>query len=243
MPQNAFSIPSINQNDVLTNRSYTGDPLQAAGNLTYVEFVALVKAMWENAYPQIQLDAEAGGTYARYPLITYGLELKRTHTSEPKPRTRHVPKDADQIIFGQRFQNIVAFNVYTRAKTADIPDDESPGYAGAEAADRIMEVFEDFMLEHTPVFKRLGASEFVYSRRVSDSKVTRDGIDVCKRTVTYMLTTEKLIATSISRIERMLIDIRTYMATEMENTVPATPNYQDTSVRVVDLHQTATPNY
>jgi len=154
-----------------------------------------------------------------------------------------MPKDIDQIIYGQRFQNIVAFNVYTRASRADIKGDENPGYVGAEAADRIMEVFEDFMLEHTPIFKRLGASEFVYSRRVSDSKLVRDGIDVCKRTVTYMLTTEKLILTSISKIEKILIDLRTYMATEMQNVIPSTPNYANSDVNIIDLNQTATPNY
>ena len=176
-------------------------------------------------------------------MITYTLELKRTHTSEPKPRTRHMPKDADEIIYGQRFQNVVGFNVYTRANKADIPDDENPGYSGADAADRIIEVFEDFMMEHTPVFKRLGASEFVYSRRMADSKSSRNSIDVCKRTVTYMLTTEKLWATTISRIEKIILDIRSYMATEMSNTLKSTPDYTGTEVNLIDLYQSSTPSY
>ena len=58
-----------------------------------------------------------------------------------------------------------------------------------------------------------------------------------------MLTTEKLILTSISRIEKILIDLRTYMATEFENTLPSTPNYTNIDVNIVDLNQTATPNY
>jgi len=243
MAQNAFGIPGINENNVLTGRTYSGDPLQAAGNLTYIEFMATVKALWENAYPNIYFGPESSGEASKFPLITYNLELKRAHTSEPKPRTRFIPKDIDEIIYGQRFQNIVSFNVLTRAMTADVQDDENPGYCGAEAADRIIEVFEDFMLEHTPVFKRLGASEFVYSRRMSDSKVSRNGIDVCKRTVTYMLTTEKLISTTISRIEDILIDLRTYMATEPANIVQATPNYANTTINITDLYQTASPSY
>jgi hypothetical protein len=243
MPHNAFGFPGINENDVITNRMYTGDPLQAAGNLTYIEFLALVKALWENAYPQIPFEPEGGGQYASYPVITYGLELRRTHTVEPKPRTRYLPKDVDQIIYGQRFQNIISFNVITRANKADVPDDENPGYSGAEAADRIIEVFEDFMLEHTPVFKRLGASEFVYSRRMADSKSTRNGIDVCKRTVTYMLTTEKLISTTISKIEKIIIDVRRYMATEAANVQQATPSYENTEVNLIDLYQSASPSY
>lgn len=243
MPQNAFGFPGINENDVITNRMYTGEPLQAAGNLTYIEFMALVKALWENAYPQIPVEPEAGGQYASYPVITYNLELKRTHTVEPKPRTRYMPRDSNEMIFGQRFQNVISFNVYTRANKADIPDDENPGYSGAEAADRIIEVFEDFMLEHTPVFKRLGASEFIYSRRMADSKSTRSSVDVCKRTVTYMLTTEKLILTSVGKIEQIAIDIRRYMATEVENTIQATPNYPNTTVNLIDLYQSSTPSY
>jgi hypothetical protein len=243
MPQNAFGFPGINENDVITNRMYTGEPLQAAGNLTYIEFMALVKALWENAYPQIPVEPEAGGQYASYPVITYNLELKRTHTVEPKPRTRYMPRDSNEMIFGQRFQNVISFNVYTRANKADIPDDENPGYSGAEAADRIIEVFEDFMLEHTPVFKRLGASEFIYSRRMADSKSTRSSVDVCKRTVTYMLTTEKLILTSVGKIEQIAIDIRRYMATEVENTIQATPNYPNTTVNLIDLYQSSTPGY
>jgi len=242
MPQNAFGFPGINENDVLTNRAY-GDPLQAAGNLTYIEFMALVKALWENSYPNIPIEPDSGGKVASYPIITYNLELKRTHTAEPKPRTRFMPRDADEIIYGQRFQNIVSFNIYTRANTADVPGDENPGYSGAEAADRIVEVFEDFMLEHTPVFKRLGASEFTYSRRMADTRSTRNTIDVCKRTVTYMLTTEKLISTTVGRIEKIIVDVRNYMATEPANTLRSTPNYDGTEVNLVDLYQTSTPNY
>lgn len=242
MPQNAFGFPGINENDVITNRMYTGDPLQAAGNLTYIEFIALVKALWENAYPQIPIEPEAGGQYTAFPVITYKLELKRTHTVEPKPRTRHLPRDSQEIIFGQRFQNIVSFSVHTRANRADVSGDENPGYVGAEVADRIIELFEDFMLEHTPVFKRLGASEFVYSRRMSDSKSNRNGIDVCTRTVTYMLTTEKLIATTVGRIEKIVVDVRRYMATEPRNLIPATPNYENIDINLIDLYQSATPN-
>ncbi len=99
------------------------------------------------------------------------------------------------------------------------------------------------MLEHTPVFKRLGASEFIYSRRMADSKSTRSSVDVCKRTVTYMLTTEKLILTSVGKIEQIAIDIRRYMATEVENTIQATPNYPNTTVNLIDLYQSSTPSY
>ena len=118
-------------------------------------------------------------------------------------------------------------------------------YVGAEIADRIMEVFEDFMLEYTPVFKRLGASEFVYARRYSDSEINRDETDVNKRIVTYMLTTEKLLATTHEKIESIVVDIRNYYAYEREiiqQANAATPNFDGTEVNLIDLFQTATPN-
>jgi hypothetical protein len=109
-----------------------------------------------------------------------------------------------------------------------------------------MEIFEDFMLEYTPVFKRLGAAELVYSRRLSDSEENRDSTDVCKRTVTYMLTTEKLFAQTVGRIEQICIDVRRYMAYEKElidsGTGLATPNFDGTEINIVDLNQTPLSN-
>jgi hypothetical protein len=173
------------------------------------------------------------------------LELRKTHSNEPKPRTRTSQTNKDVVVFGQRFQNIVSFSVITEGDTATAKG-SAARYSGAEVADNIMEIFEDFMLEHTPVFKRLGASEFVYSRRLSDSDENRDSTDLCKRTVTYMLTTEKLFAQNVGRIEQIAIDVRRYMAYEKElidsGIGSATPNFTGTDVTLVDLYQTATPN-
>jgi hypothetical protein len=62
-----------------------------------------------------------------------------------------------------------------------------------------------------------------------------------------MLTTEKLLVTSVAQIEKIAIDIRTYMAYEkelvIENTEKSTPDFSDVEVNVIDLYQTATPNY
>jgi hypothetical protein len=104
-----------------------------------------------------------------------------------------------------------------------------------------MEIFEDFMLEYTPVFKRLGASELVYSRRLSDSEENKESTDLCRRTVTYMLTTEKLFAQTVGQIEQICIDVRRYMAYEKElidsGVGTATPNFEGTEINIVDLYQ------
>lgn len=251
MPQNSFGFPSLEDSQLSIDRVF-GPRLQAEGNLTYLEFIAVVKALWDQLHPDIEIVPTSNGKYAKYPCITYGLELKRAHTSEPKPRTRQNLTDISQHIYGQRFQNVVAFTVITRADAgtieATIGTDQHTTelrYVGAEVADRIMEVFEDFMLEYTPVFKRLGASEFVYARRYSDAEVNRDQTDVNKRVVTYMLTTEKLLATTYEKIEKIIIDIRNYFAYEksiLEQAASSTPNFEGTEVHVTDLFQTATPN-
>ena len=244
MTQNVIGFPSGNRNDVNFDRAF-GEPLQASGNLSYLEFVAVVKALWENAYPDIKIKPTQSGTYAEYPVIVYGLELRKSHTSEPKPRTRTSQTNTNVVVFGQRFQNIVSFTVITEAN-AGAKQGSSARYSGPEVADNIIEIFEDFMLEHTPVFKRLGASEFVYSRRLSDSEENRDSTDICKRTVTYMLTTEKLFAQNVDLIESIVVDVRRYMSYEKsiwdEAHSNATPNFTGTELNIVDLYQGSTPN-
>jgi hypothetical protein len=230
-----------------------GEPLKAAGNISYAEFIDIVKILWDRIYPDIDIVPVSSGKYAKYPCISYGIELKKAHNNEPKPKTRQFIKEVSQYIYGQRFQNIVAFTVMTRAEagsiSADLPQEQQQvelNYVGAEVADRIIDLFEDFMLEYTPVFKALGASEFVYARRLSDEEINKDQIDTIKRTVTYMLTTEKLMAASVDKIEKIALDVRTYYAYE-KNLVDqaqrmATPNFDDTEANIIDLYQSATPN-
>ena len=98
MAQNQIRFPSSNINEIDYNRMF-GAPLQAQGNLTYLEFITAVKALWENAYPSIKIKPTQSGDYAEYPVIVYGLELRRTHSSEPKPRTRISPNN-DVAVFG-----------------------------------------------------------------------------------------------------------------------------------------------
>jgi hypothetical protein len=245
MPQNYPIFPTPGINEASFDRlSGNLPPLQAQGNLTYIEFISAVKALWENAYPNIKIKPVQNGDYAEYPVIAYGLELRRAHSVEPKPRSRVSPAK-DVVIFGQRFQNIVSFTVITKADSAELKGSSSR-YSGPEVAEKIIETFEDFMLEYTPVFKRLGASELVYARRLSDSEENRDATDVNKRTVTYMLTTEKLIGMEVGTIEKIVIDVRRYMAVEKEIWddfyLGSTPTYDGTELNIIDLNQSATPD-
>lgn len=241
MAQNAFGFPIPSINEVSINRAF-GAPLQAAGNLTYIEFISVVKLLWENLHPEIPIVPTQPAQYSTYPCIVYGLELRKAHTTEPKPRSRQVISN-DKMVFGQRFQNVVSFTVTTKMMGGA---DQSNRYDGAEIADALAEIFEDFMLEYTPVFKRLGASEFIYARRLADSEENKNNTDIIKRTITYMLTTEKLIITSVGIIEQIAIDVRTHMAYEKELIYDpddgATVNFDGTEINIIDLYQTSTPN-
>jgi hypothetical protein len=245
MPQNAYRFPVVGINEINNDRRF-GPPLQASGNLTYLEFIAVVKALWENAYPDIKIVPTSNGAYAEYPVIVYGLEIRKTHSNEPKPRTRNTQHQADIMVFGQRFQNVVSFTIMTKADAGTSSSELEKRYSGAQVADNLAEIFEDFMLEHTPVFKRLGAAEFVYSRRLSDADINRPNVDVIKRTITYMLTTEKLIATTVDQIEKITVDVRRYMAYEAsiidDYLNGATPSIEGTEMNIIDLFQSATPN-
>lgn len=252
MPQEPIPFPQAGINDTWPNSMF-GQPLKANGNLSYAEFIDVVKILWDRLYPDIDIVPTSNGKYAKYPCIAYGIELKKAHNNEPKPRTRQFIKEESQYIYGQRFQNVVSFTVMTRADAGSIDSNASEdqrttelSYVGAEVADRIIDVFEDFMLEYTPIFKALGASEFVYARRLSDEEINKDQTDIIKRTVTYMLTTEKLLAASVDKIEKIVLDVRQYYAYEKElidkARSNATPNFEGTEINIVDLYQSATPN-
>jgi len=247
-----------------------------SGNLTYIEFIALVKKLWEESYPNIpifplSINRESSTTYNdnltidtsvgdlstapsstslgldEFPaVIGYHLELRKTHTTEPKPRMRQNVLSNTVTIYGQRFQNIIGFTVMSKVGTFQGADTTTTrdDLDAAVLCDQVIEAFEDFMLEYTSIFKAAGASELVYSRRLSDSEINRDGKDIHKRTVTYMLTTEKTFAIANGRIEKIAVDARTWMAYEREllRNELATPNLSGTTGNIIDLFQTATPN-
>jgi hypothetical protein len=270
---------------LISNSTRYGEPLQApgfrrldkngveeiySGNLTYLEFIALVKKLWEESYPTIPIfplgiNREATIVYQdsgtnnttldqlssapsitgleEFPaIIGYSLELRKTHTTEPKPRMRQNVLDNAVTVYGQKYQNIISFTVM--AKSGTLQGDDSTTRDDLDTAvlcDQVMESFEDFMLEYTPILKAAGASDLVYSRRLSDSDVDRNQRNLHKRTVTYMLTTEKTFAIKNERIKSIAIDVRTWMAIEKEIVSSlATPNYEDITINIVDLNQTDT---
>lgn len=193
--------------------------LKAEGNLSYLGFIRALEYIWSEAHPEIPFYATGSKTYPKYPCIVYSLELRRTHPDEPKMKHREtIPGDItnpyDTIVYGQRFQNIVNFAVLTESDPA--------------VAEELIEIFEDFMAEFIPVFKKLGLSEIIYDRRVRDSGENRDNVDIIDRSVRYLITTEKLIRRDFGKLQEVLIDVAKFVqdATPVTQTIyaPSTPH-------------------
>ena len=223
-----------------------------SGALNYLEFVQIVKKMWEEVHPEIIMipynpnrdmsisfdevitkivsSNPPSSRLPHYPpiVIGYALELRKPHTMDPKPRMRHQLKEysaSESVTFyGQKFQNIVSFTGMVEVGTF-FGENNDQTYDDVDAsivADQIMDAFEDFMVEHTPILKAAGASDLVYARRVSDSELNKDGKDVLQRQVMYMLTTEKTYAISNARIQKIAVDARAWL----KDIYAATPSYQ-----------------
>lgn len=179
---------------------WTRPPLQAEGNLRYVEFIRLVQHLWNEGHPDIPIKPVQSNTFTHYPVITYGLQHRTPIHNEPKPRFRDNPVDADGQMYyvsGQRFENVVVFTVITQ---------NNP-----ELSEQIIEIFEDFMREYTRVFKRLGVSEFMYVRRLPDSEANRSNTDTETRAVSYLMIEEVLTQMPVNRFEEIVINARVFL--------------------------------
>ena len=248
------------------------------GKLSYLEFVSVIKKMWEEVYPSIPILPMASARQAfaviegdaispvgssnvldEYDvLITYSVAQKKAHSGEPKPRMRQnvlineasqeimidgrlsEKKDKYYTIYGQKFQSIINFNILSKIK---LMEDHNPGWNLAEEAysvtEQVLDRFEDFMIEMTPIFKMIGASELVFARRLADVEMTRNDQDIIRKSLQYMLTTEKTFAAPHGVLEKIAIDARTWLSVDPREYEQSTP---DIRTHITDLYQTATPS-
>jgi len=190
-----FGIPPLNEEvDDFPLKSMPPQ-LRADGNLDYRQFITLVKNLWKEVHPDIPIRPVQSQQYSKYPVIVYGLELRKPMNAEPKKRFRTLQHQVDEEhhlrITAQRFDNVVTFTVITENN----PD----------MCEAIIETFEDFMAEYTPVFKQYGVSEFLYVRRLPDRENTRPDEDVEERSVAYQVTLEKIIVTELDKLNEIVI--------------------------------------
>jgi hypothetical protein len=194
-------------------KPYETPRLKAKGNLSYQDFLRVLEKFWIDAHPGIPLQAAFDKSFGTYPIITYRLDLQKAHPSEPKPRYREEIKTPDGqdaiIIAAQRFQSVITFTIMTQIDP--------------HTAETLVDEFISFMIEMQPVFKEMGVSELVYVRRLPDATDSRPGEGVVSRSVSYMLTTERIIKTTHSKLERVMVSARLYLESPhtIFNTIPS----------------------
>jgi hypothetical protein len=174
---------------------------RAEGNLTYTEMIRVIRALWEEALPDIPLRPVQGPKFSMYPVIVHGIEVKVPEKADTKKRIREYIKNPETgqmyQIKAQRFRYIVTFKVITENE----PD----------LAEDIMERFEDFMDEITPALKELGVSEIFYGRRQPDSTENRSGEDTTARKVAYEIYLEKVYQIPVAEFEDITIRARVHL--------------------------------
>lgn len=213
--------------------------LRARGNLDYLGFIRLVQQLWleatgtrEDGTARIPL--RATGTDLNdpdYPCILYSLELRKPFTNEAKPKIREIldlTSTHKMIVSAQRFENIVQFSVV-----------DSVASSGAQRVEEIIEAFEDFMMQYTPIFKEVGLSDIFYAQRRTDRTEERSGFSVVRRSITYLVITEKVLAKEVWRLNDILVSARTYLVDNQPQ--QATPSYEGLSYEIEDQFA-ATPN-
>lgn len=206
---------------------YQSQHLRAKAGMGYLDFIRLVQYLWVRSHPDIPLVATTTKAYPHYPVITYRLEWRKPFENELKPRIRETIPTANGEpaiqILGQRFQNIITFTCF---------DQVDP-----HLAEEIIEEFENFMIEHTVIFKELGASEFVYAHRQQDTADQRENFTIVERSISYMLTTEKIILVDYDKLEKVLIDARVFMANPYwSDATPSINLSPSVTISVVDVH-------
>lgn len=197
-----FGVPPRNEEVAsFSLRMQQPSQLRAEKGIDYLGFIKLVTDLWKEVHPDIPIRPTQSPKYAKYPVIVYGLEMRKTHVTEPKKRFRETEyrrdDDTHLMIHAQRFDNVITFTVIT---------ENNPKYC-----ETIIETFEDFMMEHTPVFKQMGVSEFTYVRRKPDHEVTKPDEDNDERAVSYLVVLEKVIVTEVGKLEHILVKARTDM--------------------------------
>jgi hypothetical protein len=198
--------------------------IQAPYNITYLGFIDLIEYLWIKAHPEIIFTPFADNNVYDPELgyVVYSLVNREPKQNNPKPRYQEAIDNPDNInkkmvIFTQSFINSIRFTAVHK----------SP-----RVAEELIEVFEDFMLEHTPIFKRFGLEELQYGRRASDEHKGRFGEDLAARSVIYMVVIQKIVITDINKLEEIWIEIMT------RDSVDATPNSVFQPVFIVPPHAT-----
>lgn len=179
--------------------SHMPPPLRARGNLNYLQFISLIRHLWEEGHPDIPMRPVQSSKYVRYPVLVYSLQNRTPFHQESKQKLREIQyrEDTNLVTHAQRFNNIIIFKVITKMNP--------------ELCEAIIETFEDFMVDCTGYLKELGVSDMFYVRRLPDSEQTRSDEDIEERSVAYNIILERVRIQETEKIQEIVVKARTML--------------------------------
>lgn len=204
-------------------------PLKHPANLTYPQMMLLLKQLWESLHPEISF-VPFGGSQKYDPErghIVYALDNRKPAADNSKKRIREITDAIDVeskkvMIFTQTFNNLISFTAIHKDPII---------------AEELIEAFEDFIIEVTPILLRNGAQSVHYARRTHDEHKQRYGEDVAARVIIYDIQLQKVLIAEISALEEISVRAQNYVQFILDNTDQATPN-----ITTIIYDNYATPN-
>lgn len=200
--------------------------LKAPNNMTYLQFVDMVQYLWSRAHPEIEFRpfADNHNFNPEKGYLIYGLVNREPQSNNAKPRQQEVVDHPDYpdkrlIIFSWSFINTIKFTAL---------------HQNPRTAEEIIEAFEDFIIEATPIFIELGVQSMLYGRRAADEHKTRYGEDLAARSIIYSVVTQKIIMSEVDKLEEILIEAQIHCGEPQS----ATPNSGDVLAYLLDHHAT-----
>ncbi len=160
-------------------------PLTAFGNLQYIEFMRMLETMWEAGHPEIPFrpykDGEEYDPEQGYIIWSGVRKLPKDNNNKPRFHHRHKDEETGRVftVSKQSFIHEVKFSAV---------------HGDPWIAEELAEAWEDFMLEATPIVKRVGLEDIFYLGRNQDDIESRVGKDRAVRAIIYRIFTQKIFA-------------------------------------------------
>lgn len=174
------------------------EPLQANNNVSYLQFIDIIKLLLNKSHPNIVFTPYADNNIydSDYGYIVYSLVEKIPVSNNPKPRIideRDLDNGDRLMLFIQSFLNHVKFTAI---------------HKNPRTAEELLDAFEYMMLEAAPILTSIGVQGLMYGKRPSDENKIRYGENVSARSVIYLVTTQMILTTTATRLEEILIQIQ-----------------------------------
>lgn len=177
---------------------------KADKSATLFDFISMVSKLVELTMPNVRFEPDEGKVMTldamrefNCPVITYQV-INRKPKKEIKARIResiseNIEDKDDQRkgeIYGQKFQCLVQFNIFTSV------------YKDAE---QVMESFEEIIIKHSGFLKRNGVGEILFDEHVTDSHFDTLRETLSIRNLRYYVEIEKLTVMFKEKIKEIEI--------------------------------------